>query len=55
MVAMQAASIHCGVCLQTADNDLPLLMYIRGEGERGGEGKGGVNILLMHPIAVARL
>ena len=50
MVAMQAASIHCGVCLQTADNDLPLLMYIRGEGERGG-----VNILLMHPIAVARL
>ena len=46
MVAMQAASIHCGVYLQTADNDLPLLLYIK---------EGGVNILLMHPIAVARL
>ena len=54
MVAMQAASIHCGVCLQTADNDLPLLLYINGGGGRG-RGKGGVNILLMHPIAVARL
>ena len=39
MVAMQAASIHCGVCLQTADNDLPLPLYIRGEGGEGGGGK----------------
>ena len=37
MVAMQAASIHCGVCLQTADNDLPLLLYITAG---GGEGRG---------------